>query len=359
MIPTAAETARFLNAYARRFNGGAFATPPASELPGLLVDFWRDGQGRRTVAVTKVLTRDSVRTDWLGRAYTLPRGALIATHVAREPGAEVPDFGGFEYVFTYVEDAELTDGLRAQGRQVKAMRISATSELIACWADPGDCLPPVSPLDELATVVECGAPRAWTYDAAAAELTGLAGWADDYPYYSDGSWSALSLRGFDADPAWGVKPAEMGAKWNKVHPGALAKQCVWTELADRCPTMRELAETIPGAGLERVRLMRMRQGKLARHTDITDKASGLGDGQIARFHFPLVTSELVTLHTWELDGTARDHHLAAGQWYYLDARKPHAVTQADPNLDRIHLVADVICDGSTRLMLEAWCKAAT
>jgi hypothetical protein len=104
----------------------------------------------------------------------------------------------------------------------------------------------------------------------------------------------------------------------------------------------------------------MTTGKLLRHTDITDKASGIRDGQVARFHLPLVTGPRAVLHTWLLNGAQIDHHLSAGTWWYLDARKPHAVTQGEPDLERIHLVADVICDQSTRNYLEASaCSAAT
>ena len=354
---TPEETARFLNGYARRHAAGAFATPLARELGPGNVRLWENPLGR-TVAVTKRLTRDSVRTDWLGQPYTLPRGATIVTHLGRETGSPIPaDLDEYHAIYAYADDLELTAGLARLGREVAATRISAASEMIHCWGWPGTARP--TPLLDGLTVVPVATHSGDLLNACRRELGRATGWADDYPFYSDGSWSALSLRGFDPDPAWGVKPAEMGRKWNDAHPGALRRTCVWTDLADRCPTLVQIASQLPGAGLERVRLMRMKQGKLARHTDITDKASGLRDGQIARFHLPLITSELVALHVWELSGELHNWHLDEGVWYYLDARKPHAVTQGDPDLDRIHLVADVIVDESTRSYLEARCSAAT
>jgi len=355
---TPEEAARFMNAYARRHAAGAFATPTAAELGGANVRLWEDSEGRRTVAVVKRLTRDSVRTDWLGEPYTLPRGAVIVTHLARDDGAPVPaDLDEYHAVFGYADDPELTAGMLRWGRERMATRISAASEIITCWGWQGTGRPTPGP--DGATVVPFADVSEGIFADALAELAHVSGWADDYPYYNrDGSWSALSLRGFDPDPAWGVKPAEMGRKWNDAHPGALTRTCVWTDLADRCPIMRALAEALPCRGLERVRLMRMTPGKLLRHTDITDKASGLRDGQIARFHLPLVTNPQAVMHNWELDGTCSDTHLTAGTWWYLDARKPHAVTQGGTT-DRIHLVADVLCAPSTRDLLEAACSAAT
>jgi Aspartyl/Asparaginyl beta-hydroxylase len=186
------------------------------------------------------------------------------------------------------------------------------------------------------------------------EVAAVTAWHDDFPFYSDGSWSAVSLRGFRPDdPQWGIKPAEMPRAWREQHPEALDYACDWTTLAQRTPALRQLVEGVTWwGGLERVRLLRMagrggRGGVLARHTDVTDKAAGTRDGQVVRFHVPLVTDPRIVMHTWELDGTRLVTHLPAWSCWYLDARKPHAVLNPT-GTDRVHLVVDVVADAAVR-----------
>jgi hypothetical protein len=208
----------------------------------------------------------------------------------------------------------------------------------------------------------------WDFDhvspAALAELGEVDGWYDDYPFYSDGSWGALSLRGFyPEDPTLGVKPSEMSKSWRFAHSADLARVCDWTVLAGNSPTLRRLAEVVaaalrpdrdPSDVLERVRLLRMEArpggGHLARHSDITDKAAGTTAGKVLRIHVPLVTRPDVTMTCWGLDGAEYAYHLPVGTAWYLDARKPHAVSNPSP-VDRIHLTVDVIAGPDTRDLL--------
>jgi hypothetical protein len=186
------------------------------------------------------------------------------------------------------------------------------------------------------------------------EIQPLTGWDDDYPFYSDGSWSALSLRGFYRDdPTKGVKPSEMPKAWKAENPGDLALECGWTRLADSCPSIVSLIESVSWWGnLERVRLLRMegrggKGGALKRHTDITDRAAGTRDGQIARFHIALQTHPDIKMTAWTLDGTPTPIHLAPWDCWYLDQRKPHAVVNPT-GVDRVHLVIDVKSDETVR-----------
>jgi hypothetical protein len=101
---------------------------------------------------------------------------------------------------------------------------------------------------------------------------------------------------------------------------------------------------VPEDGLERVRILRMagrdgKGGRLGRHTDVTDKASGVRDGLITRLHIPLVTHPAIVMSAWGLSGRRSDVHLPAWTLWYLDARKPHAVTNPT-GTDRLHLVID-------------------
>lgn len=346
------EAARFLNAYARRFSAGAFATPTAAELEQLNKagrwHWWPQG----VAAVSRLVTRDSFRADFTGARYRLRAGWRVIDHLAAVEGAELPGLSAFQRVHAYVEDSTITPQLRAQHREVSALRVTAASEMIACWGPEGTGH--AYPQWDAATLVRLPDPPL-DLAAATTEVAGLDGWFDDFPFYSDGSWDALSLRGFNpADPAWGIKPAEMSKGWWRDHPEAAAyNRCDWTVLAERTPALRAFIESVPWWGeLERVRLLRMqgrdgKGGRLARHTDVTDKAAGTRDGAIARFHIPLVTHPDIIMTAWNMDGRPRSAHLPAGSMWYLDARKPHAVDNR-AGIDRIHLVVDVVADQACR-----------
>jgi hypothetical protein len=335
---TVQEQARVLAQYVKRFHAGGFASPAAKELATMHVEEWANDAGR-TVAAAVHLTRDSTRRDYTGRTYRLPAGSLVVTHLGREPGGPIPDLSEYAYVYAYAEDYDLTEGLRAQGRERAAVRVTPASEIIACWG-PAGTGHRYHPADQ-ATATEVRLPLAPPLVDIRDEVLALDGWDDDFPYYSDGSWSALSLRGFQPDPAWGIKPAEMPKKWQADHPEAAAYTCDWTTLERRLPATVAWIRQVPlWPNLERVRLLRMTTGHLARHAD-TDKDAGVNDGQVARVHLPIITHPDITMTTWDLDGVASERHLAAGHLYYLDTRKPHAVANPSPTT-RVHLVLDVV-----------------
>jgi hypothetical protein len=350
---SARDAARVLGSYSRRFAAGAFATPTAKELEAPGSWQWRDGM----LLATKTLTRDSKRTDYTGLPYTLPKGSRVVTHLAVDEGSAVPDLCDFDVVNAYLDDQQLRGRLRAQGRELIAVRVAASSELIGVWGLPGTARP--YPDVERATLRELplhvsGGQRA----AVTAEVQALTGWADDYPFYSDGSWGAVNLRGYwPDDPARGVKPAEMSKTWKAEHPADLARTCAWTTLVGMTPQTVALVRrvtdplAVDDTQLERVRVLRMagrdgKGGRLSRHTDVTDKASGVRDGMIIRLHIPLVTDPAITMSAWGLSGRRTDVHLPPWTLWYLDARKPHAVTNPTPT-DRLHLVID--CQANQRV----------
>lgn len=348
-----AAAARFMNTYARGYSAGAFATPTAAECAELIrTGYLLSGPG--WIAAVKYLSRDSTRKDFTGRKYTLPAPSNIITHLAAEPDAVLPDLSMFSIVYAYREDPNVTVQLQAQGREVRAVRVSAASEIIAAWGRPGTGT--VYPEWDTATVRQVGLHVSDELRARIrGEATRLQGWLDDFPFYSDGSWAALNLRGFKpSDPTWGIKPAEMSKSWWAEHPEAKELTvCDWTVLAEQCPATRALVESVSWwGGLERVRFLRMagrggKGGKLLRHTDVTDRAAGTSDGQITRFHIPIVTHQAITMTAWNLNGKGMATHLQEWGCYYLDARKPHAVTNPT-GVDRIHLVVDVLADAHVR-----------
>lgn len=349
----ATDAARTMNNYARGYSAGAFATPTAKEIQ-TMIETGRFIQAPGCIAAVKQLTRDSVRKDFTGREYRLTAGQTVITHLATRPDAPVPDLSWAHTVYAYAEDFALTEQLRAQGREVRAVRVSAASEIINAWGLPGTAF--TYPQVDAATVRKIDLNVSLPLRASiVAEAQSLSGWLDDFPFYSDGSWAALNLRGFKpSDPTWGIKPAEMSKTWWAEHPEAKdLTVCDWTVLADRCPATRALVEAVGWWGrLERVRFLRMagrggKGGKLSRHTDVTDRAAGTRDGQITRFHIPLVTHPDITMSAWNLRGATAATHLTPWSAWYLDARKPHAVTNPT-GIDRIHLVVDVVADEAVR-----------
>jgi Aspartyl/Asparaginyl beta-hydroxylase len=344
-----AEAVRVLSTYCKHYGAGAFATPMAKELTPEDTLHWPGVFG-----LQKRLTRDSARKDFTGVRFVLPAGWRVITHLTAEPGYPLPDLREWDAVFAYAEDTALVAGLVAQGRVPYFTRITAAGEIITCWTygtahryDPVD----------IATAVRLPKPPMRNWDAIVSEAKTVTTWHDDFPYYSDGSWAAISLRGFVRDdPTWGIKPSEMPKKWKDEHPEAMGYRCDWTVLADAMPATVEAIQSDPlYRNLERVRLLRMAgtgKGHLGRHTDITDRWAGTRNGHIVRFHVPLITAPGIVMDTWDLAGRKTSTHLGEGETWYLDARKPHAVTNPTTT-DRIHLVMDVVADSDVRDAIRA------
>lgn len=362
-MTTTREVAQLMARYAKQHHAGAFGAPLARDLNPATTRVWAHGNGEMTAAVVKTLTRDSDRDDWTGRRYRLPKGATVCTFVALSDGAPEPHgLLDVDFVYAYAEDVRVTAMMLEARRPRLATRISASSEIITLWGPRGH-RPHVELAADRPTATRLPAtafrPIAEPMRRAILdELATLDRWHDDYPFYSDGTWGAVNLRGFNpTDPLWGVKPAEMPKKWNDEHPDARNYTCEWTSIWPQLATMRAVIESVGWwRRLERVRLMRMQGrpegGKLGRHTDITDRNAGTRDGQVCRFHIPLTTHPDIRMHTWELDGTHRTHHLEPWACYYLDQRKPHAV--ANPTTThRVHLVVDVLADDTVRDHLES------
>ncbi|HIO46168.1 TPA: hypothetical protein EYN23_02275, partial [Candidatus Poribacteria bacterium] len=166
-------------------------------------------------------------------------------------------------------------------------------------------------------------------------------YTNHYSNYNKGeSWAALSLRGYSDDPAFITKPIEMSKKWQIEHiKEEFSIQD--TALRKKLPEVENLLTLFPGR-LHRVRLMSLSPGggELKRHTDQVDPDTGVQNGNVMRFHFPLVTNEEVSFTSWQVSGKKKTVHMKTGECWYLDTRKPHqAINNGDTN--RIHLVVDV------------------
>ena len=348
------EVAKQMAAYAKQYSAGAFSTPLAKEFeanPSMLLQMDEGG----VTAVAKTLTRDSKRTDYVGRVYLLPKNSKVITHISATPTGTLPDLGDFDYVYAYAEDTNLRMQLIRQQREIVATKVSAASEIFDCWGLAGSKWSyQLCDLKTFTRMVNLQPP----VEHMQRELQNVDDWYDDFPFYSDGSWSAISLRGYKPDdPQWGVKPSEMPKAWLAAHPEATDLSLDWTTMATRTPVTRAWVESVAGwEEVERVRLFRMTakpklNGKLRRHSDIQDKSAGTKNGHLARFHVPLITHPDVKMTCWNLNGQRQQAHMETGGVYYLDVRKPHAVANNSP-VDRIHLVVDVVVNSTTRSMIE-------
>lgn len=157
----------------------------------------------------------------------------------------------------------------------------------------------------------------------------------------ENTWSAVSLRGYGGLAEFISKPSEMSEKWKNDNPEKLDWTISDTPLRAKLPEFESLIDAIPGRK-HRIRFMRLKPGggEIYKHTDIQDKDAGIDEGKLMRIHIPIITSKYVKFECWNLRGVSQTTHMAAGEAWYMDVRKPHRVENYGTT-DRIHLVIDV------------------
>jgi hypothetical protein len=136
----------------------------------------------------------------------------------------------------------------------------------------------------------------------------------------EGDWSGVALRG----PAGASHPILALT----AHPGT--RDWEDTPLLEHCAYFRHVLSRFH-CPLKSVRLLRLAPG--SEITEHFDPELGLEDGE-ARLHVPIETSPEVE---FRLDGVRIP--LRAGETWYRDVRRPHAVTNRSGE-HRVHLVAD-------------------
>lgn len=245
--------------------------------------------------------------------------------------------GGFNYVTTKI----------SAGSEIKGVYFTGPPPLPAFEAADQATLLTLDP--EFLTAAE--------HEAIRVELQAFDRfWAQHYSSYNKRkSWEAFALRGFDDDPAFIIKPAEMAKAWKDENAGRLADRPRMTSAAEHFPaTLRACARLVKVEACDRIRFMRLRarNGELARHADITDREAGTADGKIVRLHVPILTSSAVRFYGWTARGERIETSFPERALAYLDQRKPHRVTNSDPALNRVHLVIDCIASGHLRWLIE-------
>jgi hypothetical protein len=247
----------------------------------------------------------------------------------------------------------------AGGFNYVTTKILAGSEIKGLYFTGAPPLPQLEPADEATLLVvdpEFLAPA--EHAAIKAEIAQFSNlWAQHYSSYNKRkSWEAFALRGYDDEPGFIIKPAEMAKSWKEENAARLADKPRATKAAEHFPaTLQFCTRLVPLEQADRIRFMRLRSkgGELTRHADITDREAGTADGAIARMHIPIITSSAVRFRGWTARGDRLETAFPERALCYLDQRKPHAVTNSDPTLDRVHLVVDCIASAALRRQLEA------
>ena len=347
------------------YSFGRFSIPNESQIALMLADktgyLLVDSTGiPGGFMAAKIAKRNSVRKDFAGRSLVIREGDFQIQHLTYEDGvsqdiveSHLLQFAGNRSIWAdiHAEDRPRIRLLERLGFQVVAGRVSASSEIYSILLRsnrPAMRLPgPMHP-SQRASLEELSPAFITSQEIAdiCQQIESGVSWADHYSSYNmRHSWSAISLRGFSDDPAFIVKPAEMSKKWREQNPELLDAEVRDTVVMAQFPTIVGICQRL-GTRLQRVRLMRVRagDGALSRHADITDREAGPMPGQIARLHIPIVSDPSCRFMSWDLSGEMRSRHLNEGSLWYLDTRKPHAVSNEGSPRDRIHLVIDAVCD---------------
>jgi hypothetical protein len=324
---------------------------------------WKgDPSAPRAAAIAHRLKAAGSATDFAQRDIVMPAnhvkvsafaaldmeaGALVLASLSdRAPGAL--------WVEIFEEDAVARRAVECLPElRYRATRIAAGSEVKGIYTSaPPGAERELHPAEQ-AALCELQADFAGAQERAEilAEVERFARFEQHYSSYNKRqSWTAYSLRGFDRDPRFIIKPAEMAKSWKAANPQRLAAKADWTSACEHFPTtLACVRRMLGGRQPERVRLMQLAPGgELSRHADVVNRDAGLADGMLARLHLPLRTSEAVIFHGWDKRGRHFETAFREGALCYLDQRGPHRVENRDPERARIHIVVDMESDEALR-----------
>lgn len=322
---------------------------------GELVSFRRDGRVDAVLVVKTYRTRHTVN-DFAGPLVTTYAGDRVVHRVVwrndigREWVIEELRFMA-TIVMLFVEHGAHRKLATELGLVQLSAKFTAAAEIVGIYAEPGPYSTTSGDAIDERGLVRLSLP-VWDVERIARRVESL-DFVEHYSNYNRaGTWGALALRGFGGKTEQIEKPSEMGRAWQRDHPDRCDEPVSVTplgrELAD---VVDPVVDAIPGRK-QRVRIMRLAagHGRLDRHNDVGDPESGTRDGQIMRLHIPLVTNRLVEFRSWDRLGVEHSAHMATGETWYLDTRKPHTATN-DGDTDRLHLVVDVHATAALRKLV--------
>ena len=344
---------------------GAFGKPTTREIDSAIKTSrfvcFQSANGKLSAAALFTMRRSrSYQIDFAGRTWLVPSGSLYIRHLGVLPSRLPESVASLMEqlkdrtqnlaicVEIFEENRLLREVIEAIGFRYVMTKIMASSDIRRLYVKGVTelQLSHLSPADVPSLV--CLAPNFISRDEQKEVIRELndylekrGTWQQHYSHYNRRhSWTAFTLRGYDSDPAFIIRPAEMSKRWRAEHPETLQAACRNTKAAKHFPITVDILKRIPGVK-ERIRFMRLaaNRGELSRHSDITNKEAGTQDNCLMRLHLPLMTHEEVLVESWDARGNMQQMHFATGGLYYLDQRKPHRVVNHSPS-DRVHLVVD-------------------
>lgn len=176
--------------------------------------------------------------------------------------------------------------------------------------------------------------------------------ANHYSKYNKSkAWGALSIRGYSSDINMIEKPSCMSESWQKEHEH-LNFKLQDTELRTKFPEIEDILQYFPECQFDRIRFMKLQPGggELSRHVDHVEGDSGMNDGQVMRFHVPIITNPNVIFTMWNTNGEKVEQNMKQGETWLFDFRKPHMAVNGGDDI-RIHLVIDVIMNENVRNLI--------
>lgn len=275
------------------------------------------------------------------------KGDVVFSKMIGDPkilNIEIIKYNQDAWMYVWAEDKLMNDFAESIGFCKVAPKITSFGEMyMIYYRGKKRNFPKVDPA-EYQSICKIKDIDVSLIDKIADKLNQLPQFTNHYSNYNKGkSWSALSLRGYTADPAFITKPMEMNDKWKEENK-EVHFEMQDTSLFEMFPEVRELIRPF-GQNLHRVRFMKLKPGggELERHTDQVDPDSGGSLGKLARLHFPIKTNDKVKFTVWHTDGVPREITMKKGECWFLDTRKPHrAINGGDE--ERIHLVVDVLTE---------------
>lgn len=178
--------------------------------------------------------------------------------------------------------------------------------------------------------------------------------ANHYSKYNKSkAWGALSIRGYSSDITMIEKPSCMSEIWQKEHQH-LDFKLQDTELRSKFPEIEDILQYFPKCEFDRIRFMKLQPGggELSRHVDHVEGDSGMNDGQVMRFHVPIITNPNVMFTMWNTRGEKLEQNMKNGETWLFDFRKPHMAINGGNDI-RIHLVIDVIMNENVRNLIRS------
>jgi hypothetical protein len=151
-----------------------------------------------------------------------------------------------------------------------------------------------------------------------------------------GGWSSIPLRSIG-----GIVGAIASAASGE---NASSDPSIFQDTPVMQPYIKSIVDQVGGPDkVLKVRLMKLEPHRsIGEHRDVFK-----GDGTVARFHIPIITHPKVI---FKVNG--KPYHMKQSKLYCVDVSERHSVINSSRNVDRIHLVFDIVVTPELRAKLE-------